>query len=51
MALHPDDSYLSQPPTATIDALRLYGESLERYGKSVRELVAGAGCARAPAGL
>lgn len=37
MALHPDDSYLAQPPTATIEALRLYGESLERYGKSVRE--------------
>ena len=35
MALHPDDSYLSRPPIETLEALRLYGESLERYGKSV----------------
>jgi hypothetical protein len=34
MALHPDDTYLARPPIETLEALRMYGESLERYGKS-----------------
>jgi len=34
MALHSDDSYLSQPCLETFDRIRLYCESLMRYGKS-----------------
>lgn len=34
MALYRDDAYLSQPATATIERLRLYAESLSRWGKS-----------------
>ena len=34
MALAADDSYLAQPASKTLRACRLYGESLERYGKS-----------------
>lgn len=34
MALHSDDAYLSQPCLATFDRIRLYCESLMRYGKS-----------------
>lgn len=34
MALHPDDGYLSRPASETVDAVRLYAESLDRYGKS-----------------
>jgi Rab GDP dissociation inhibitor len=34
MALQPDDSYLSRPALESVDAIRLYAESLDRYGKS-----------------
>lgn len=34
MALHPDDGYLSKPAADTVAAIRLYAESLDRYGKS-----------------
>ena len=34
MALQPDDTYLSRPAINTVKALRLYAESLDRYGKS-----------------
>jgi Rab GDP dissociation inhibitor len=34
MALHPDDGYLSKPAAPTVAAIRLYAESLDRYGKS-----------------
>jgi Rab GDP dissociation inhibitor len=34
MALHPDDGYLARPAAETVDAVRLYAESLDRYGKS-----------------
>ena len=34
MALAPDDSYLHRPAAETVDAIRLYAESLDRYGKS-----------------
>lgn len=34
MALHRDDDYLEQPAAATVDAIKLYADSLERYGKS-----------------
>ena len=34
MALHPDDSYLSRPALATVNAIVMYCESLDRYGKS-----------------
>ena len=34
MALHPDDSYLSKTAIETVTAIRLYAESLDRYGKS-----------------
>lgn len=34
MALHPDDSYLAKPAIDTVTAIRLYAESLDRYGKS-----------------
>jgi Rab GDP dissociation inhibitor len=34
MALEPDDSYLSRPASECVAKLRLYAESLDRYGKS-----------------
>jgi Rab GDP dissociation inhibitor len=34
MALQPDDSYLSRPAIHTVKAIRLYAESVIRYGKS-----------------
>lgn len=34
MALHPDDSYLNRPALESVEAIRLYAESLDRYGKS-----------------
>jgi Rab GDP dissociation inhibitor len=34
MGLQPDDSYMSRPALETVKALRLYAESLDRYGKS-----------------
>lgn len=34
MALQSDDDYLKRPAAATVSALRLYAESLDRYGKS-----------------
>lgn len=34
MALEPDDSYLSRPASECVGKLRLYAESLDRYGKS-----------------
>jgi Rab GDP dissociation inhibitor len=34
MALQPDDSYLSRPALESVEAIRLYAESLDRYGKS-----------------
>lgn len=34
MALHPDDSYLDRPASETVGPLRLYAESLDRWGKS-----------------
>lgn len=34
MALHADESYLSRPACETVDAIKLYGDSLARYGKS-----------------
>ncbi len=34
MALEPDDGYLDRPALETVKALRLYAESLDRYGKS-----------------
>lgn len=34
MALMPDDSYLTRPAWETVEAIRLYAESLDRYGKS-----------------
>ena len=34
MALQPDDSYLSKPAAESVEAIRLYAESLDRYGKS-----------------
>ena len=34
MALEPDDGYLARPALETVKALRLYAESLDRYGKS-----------------
>ena len=34
MALEPDDGYLTRPALETVKALRLYAESLDRYGKS-----------------
>jgi len=34
MGLQPDDKYLSRPAIETVDAIRLYAESLNRYGKS-----------------
>jgi Rab GDP dissociation inhibitor len=34
MALEPDDDYLARPALETVKALRLYAESLDRYGKS-----------------
>lgn len=34
MALQPDDSYLSRPALESVQAIRLYAESLDRYGKS-----------------
>jgi Rab GDP dissociation inhibitor len=34
MALQPDDSYLTKPAAESVEAVRLYAESLDRYGKS-----------------
>lgn len=34
MALQTDDSYLARPALPTMEAVRLYGESLARYGRS-----------------
>lgn len=34
MGLQPDDSYLARPAIECVSAVKLYGESLERYGKS-----------------
>jgi len=34
MALHRDDDYLDKPASITAEAVQLYAESLERYGKS-----------------
>jgi Rab GDP dissociation inhibitor len=34
MALAPDDSYLQRPAAESVAAIRLYAESLDRYGKS-----------------
>lgn len=34
MALQPDNSYLTRPALETASAIRLYAESLDRYGKS-----------------
>lgn len=34
MALQPDDSYLTRPALESVEAIRLYAESLDRYGKS-----------------
>ena len=34
MALQPNEAYLAQPAGPTLAALRLYGESLDKYGKS-----------------
>ena len=34
MALAPDDSYLTRPAEESLSAIRLYAESLDRYGKS-----------------
>lgn len=34
MALAPDDAYLARPASEAVIAVRLYAESLERYGKS-----------------
>jgi Rab GDP dissociation inhibitor len=34
MGLQPDDGYLARPALETVNALRLYAESLDRYGKS-----------------
>jgi len=34
LALHRDDSYLERPARETVDAIKLYAYSLERYGKS-----------------
>lgn len=34
MALHADDDYLKKPASLSVAALRLYAESLDRYGKS-----------------
>ena len=34
MGLQPDDSYMSRPACETVEAIRLYAESLDRYGKS-----------------
>ncbi len=34
MALQPDESYLDRPALETVEAIKLYAGSLERYGKS-----------------
>ncbi len=34
MALHRDDDYLNRPAVETVEAIQLYADSLERYGKS-----------------
>ncbi len=34
MALQPDDGYLNRPALESVEAIRLYAESLDRYGKS-----------------
>jgi len=34
MALHLDDSYLNDPASDTVEAIKLYKHSLEIYGKS-----------------
>jgi Rab GDP dissociation inhibitor len=34
MALHTDDSYITKPAAATVEAIQLYAYSLERYGGS-----------------
>jgi len=33
MALHTDDSYLDKPAEETIEAVKLYGQSMGRYGQ------------------
>lgn len=34
MALHLNDDYLNEPATPTFKALKLYGYSVDKYGKS-----------------
>ena len=34
MALYTDDSYIDQPAAATVERIKLYGYSMQRYGKS-----------------
>jgi Rab GDP dissociation inhibitor len=34
LALHRDDAYLSKPCSATLKKIKLYSDSLARYGKS-----------------
>jgi Rab GDP dissociation inhibitor len=34
MALHRDDDYINRPAAETVEAIQLYADSLERYGKS-----------------
>jgi len=34
MALHASEEYLARPAIETVDAIKLYAQSLERYGKS-----------------